>query len=97
MISARHLVPGRVLLAPCHLRIIDDRSPLGFYDDWEHVHCVVVGLTQAGRPTRARKKAQGPSPGPEGWSVLVIWLDSRCEPHIQTVHASVNNDWELAW
>lgn len=89
MISARHLVPGRALLANAFFRVIDERSPLGFYDDCDRALCMVVSLTQARR--RTTKK------GPGGWSVLVIWLDSRCEPRVQTVHVPVNNDWELAW
>ncbi len=97
MISARHLVPGRVLLATAFFRIIDERSPLGFYDDCDHIHCMVVGLTQVTRRRHARKKDRNPAAGPEGWSVLVVWLDGRCEPRVQTVHVPVNNDWESAW
>lgn len=97
MITARHLVPGRVLRAST-LVYVPSR-----WDGWpseqveDRVHCMVIGIDLP-RRRHARKNQRNTVPtDPEGWRAVVVWLDERCSPRIEEIHVPVQNDWEVAW
>ena len=97
MITARHLVPGRVLRAVTLVHVPSR------WDGWpseqveDRVHCMVIG-TEAPRRRHARKNQRNTVPtGLEGWRVVVVWLDERCNPRIEEIHVPAQNDWEVAW
>ncbi len=96
MITSAHLVPGQVLRASRSVRIIDDRSPLGFYDDWVDAYCMVIGSGPLLRH-RVRKTTFGLTRRDDWWPVLVFWFDGRCQPRIEHVHVSPKNDWDVGW
>lgn len=97
MISARHLVPGRVLRASALVQIPSRWAGLPPELVEDRAHCMVIGAPPP-RRRHSRKNQRNSAPvDPEGWPVLVVWLDGRRHPRIEEIHVPVQNDWEVAW